>query len=244
VERVSGMTMNNQHTEQRDLLKTCVFCGKTGDVTDDHIPPKNIFPPPRPSNLITVPACQKCNSSTSKDEEYFRLKLCMSQEVGDHPEARKNRDIIFRSLYRKEAKGLKNSFVQDVRKVQLRTSGGLYLGKRYIFDVDLKRIFNVVEKIVRGLYYHEKGYKLDDGCEVDVHSNDTLMDNSPEVLEDIKEKILTPLSSKIPVILGTQTFSYRFQIMDEDPRFSVWLLTFYGNVSFLSLTGPQREEKD
>lgn len=229
---------------QQSLSKVCVFCGETNNVTDDHVPPKNIFPPPRPNNLITVPACIKCNSIISKDEEYFRLKLCMNQEVGDHPDAKRNREIIFRSLYRQEAKGLRNSFMKDTRKVQLKTPGGLYLDKRYIFDVDTERIFRVVKKIIRGLYYHETGNRLDNNCEVDVHSNDTLSDNSPEILQDLQNKILIPLSNKTPTIIGRQTFSYRFHIADENSYFSVWILTFYGNVNFLSFTGTQSDEYD
>ena len=104
--------------QQPEIEKVCIYCGSTENLTDEHIPPKNIFPKPRPNNiqLVTVPACKECNRGYSKDDEYFRLTLCMSQNVGDNPEARKNRDIIFRSLYRSDAKGFRNSFVKAIGK--------------------------------------------------------------------------------------------------------------------------------
>lgn len=38
----------------------------------DHIPPKGFFPPPKPSNLITVPCCEPCNASYARDDEAVR----------------------------------------------------------------------------------------------------------------------------------------------------------------------------
>jgi hypothetical protein len=60
----------------------CAYCGSTSELTDDHIPPKNLFPKPRPENIITVKACKICVKDTSKDDEYFRMNrfslLCVA----------------------------------------------------------------------------------------------------------------------------------------------------------------------
>src|SRR5208283_2514674 len=53
----------------------CLYCGRVRPLTRDDVPPKNLFPKPRPSNLITVPSCQKCNQSFMLDDEYFRLVI-------------------------------------------------------------------------------------------------------------------------------------------------------------------------
>jgi len=208
-------------------------------VTDDHAPPRNIFPKPRPSDLITVPACLNCNASTSKDEEYFRLKLCLGEQVGDNAAARKNRATIFRSLERPQAAGLRRSLVSDIRTVQVRTPAGIYLGRRLAFDVDIERIFRVVEKTVRGLFFNETGQRLHPGYEVRVHSDDTLRDEPAEVLEEWRQTIIIPLAHKTAKVIGNGTFSYRFHVTGEDPFLSVWALTFYSKVSFLCLTGPR-----
>ena len=38
----------------------------------DHVPPEQMLQKPPPPNLWTVPACTECNTSYSRDEEYFR----------------------------------------------------------------------------------------------------------------------------------------------------------------------------
>ena len=58
----------------------CVYCGGTDDLTDDHVPPKTIFPKPRPSGLITVRSCKKCNCGSSRDDEHFRMMLCLRHD--------------------------------------------------------------------------------------------------------------------------------------------------------------------
>lgn len=226
-----------------DLMRSCAYCGSRQDVTRDHVPPKNVFSKPRPSDLITVPACRSCNSSASKDDEYFRLKLCTSDLVGNHPAAKNNRATIFRSLNRPQAHGLRKSFLSDIHTVQLRTQGGLYLGKRLAFDVSIERIHRVVERTVRGLFFHETSQRLPSDYDVDVHSNDTLREESKEVIEELRRNILIPLAQMSPNIIGEGAFFYRFHIIDEDPFFSVWALTFYGQVPFLALTGPHNRYK-
>lgn len=62
--------------------RICVYCGRPEGGTDDHIPPENLFGKPRPPDLIKVPACLTCNRSCSKDDEYFRLKVGLNQDVG------------------------------------------------------------------------------------------------------------------------------------------------------------------
>src|SRR6266446_2126634 len=53
----------------------CYLCGATDRLTRDHIPPKGLFPRPRPSNLHTLPCCEPCNNRASADDEYFRLAV-------------------------------------------------------------------------------------------------------------------------------------------------------------------------
>lgn len=53
-------------------IKWCYLCHGTENMTSDHVPPKNLFPEPRPTNLITVPCCTKCNAEYSKLDEQFR----------------------------------------------------------------------------------------------------------------------------------------------------------------------------
>ena len=53
-------------------MEVCFNCGSRQNITRDHIPPKGFFNAPIPTNLITVPCCESCNSSFSNDDEAFR----------------------------------------------------------------------------------------------------------------------------------------------------------------------------
>lgn len=218
----------------------CAYCGSQNNLERDHVPPKNLFPRPRPRKLISVPSCSKCHSDTSKDDEYFRIKVCLRNDAGDHPEARANWDSIFRSLNMKEAKGLKKSFLSDIRPVQLRTPAGLYVGSGLAYDVDMIRIRRVVERTLRGLYFAESCQPLGLSNGVTVLMSEDLKNQQTEVVNKLTQTILNPLAAMAPKVIGDNVLSYRFQIMEEDPAVSVWGFTFFDRVSFLCLTDPQR----
>jgi 5-methylcytosine-specific restriction endonuclease McrA len=61
----------------------CGYCGAPGTTTD-HVPSRKFFPRPRPSDLVTVPACARCNNKTSADEEYF-LNIMMAHVAAEGP---------------------------------------------------------------------------------------------------------------------------------------------------------------
>ena len=67
----------------------CIYCEENLGLTRDHIPPKELFPNPRPSNLITVPCCERCRSEQSLDDEYFITIVANSGRSQYHPAANK-----------------------------------------------------------------------------------------------------------------------------------------------------------
>lgn len=60
--------------EQRQNL--CVYCGKAGLITDDHVFPKAIFRQ-LDNEMITVPACFLCNQTKSLDDCDLRNYIVM-----------------------------------------------------------------------------------------------------------------------------------------------------------------------
>jgi len=196
----------------------CAFCGSSDDLRDDHVPPKNLFPKPRPNDLITVPAYANCHSSTSKDDEYFRIKICFRNDAGNHPGARANWGSILRSLNREQAKGFRK--------------------QRTGYNVDLNRVRRVVERTVRGLYFAESGNPLGLNNEVRVYSNDDLEGQAQDVIDQLRQMVLTPLVTYSPKVIGNNVFLYRHHIIEENPVCSVWGVSFYEQVPFLAMTGP------
>ena len=57
--------------QSEEMSKCCVYCGSTGPLADDHVLARVVFTEPRPSNLITVPACSAYNHRFSRQDEQF-----------------------------------------------------------------------------------------------------------------------------------------------------------------------------
>jgi hypothetical protein len=219
----------------------CAYCGSVDKLTIDHVPPKNLFPKPRPPDLIKVLACIRCHSHTSKDDEYFRIKICMKDDVKSHPATSTVLDTVFRSLLKSNAAGLRKRVLSDMQWVNLRTTSGLYIGRRFGYSVDLNRIRSVLERTIRGLYFVELGKPLGLNNEVRVFTDGDIELQPNDVLEQLKQGILKPLSTCSPKVIGNGVFSYRHQIVKENPLLSVWLLLFYGGFPALAMTGPLRQ---
>jgi hypothetical protein len=124
---------------------TCVFCGGIA-TTRDHVPPRNLFIPPRP-RLITVPACETCNGSTSAFEDEFRVYVGV-KDGPDTPE--------WFEFWRK---GGHRAVHQNDRLRRNLSNLGLYArspfgGYGQTFRWPRENHHKVIEKITRGLYYH------------------------------------------------------------------------------------------
>jgi hypothetical protein len=220
--------------------ESCAYCGSTENVTADHVPPKNIFSRPLPSDLITVPACEKHNRGASLDDEYFRERLSLSEQSGDHPAACSSRETSMRALNRPEAPGLRGAMIRDLRIVDASSSGGVLLGRRVAFDVDLDRIHGVVERTIRGLYWYVTRARVPEDYRVIVHGNDSLCQERPELLAEFQQRFVVPLSQVPEFVIGNGAFSYRHLIADDDRRSVIWALMFYGKVPFIGIVAPER----
>ena len=219
--------------KRRTLDEKCVYCGKQGELTDDHIPPKNLFPEPRPSNLITVPSCSDCNVGASKDDEYFRLVLSMRHDTGDHPSVHGVQPSVIRSLAREKAVGLRTAVFDSISLRNVHTKSGIYLGQEYFSDVDLSRLDRVAVRIVRGLFFHEFNVRLPVDRGVIAYSVDGFKD--PSAVEKNK-RMIEEVTRQKPRVIGDKVFAYWFQSFSEDPNFTVWVLLFYERVAFICFT--------
>lgn len=210
-------------------LGICTYCGESGKRTDDHIPPKNLFPDPKPSDLITVPCCEACNRDASLDDEYFRLVTVFRHDVAGHPAARARWPSVFRSLDKPQKLRFRTAFLRTLRPVRLRSRAGLHLGESGVFQTDVRRVSNVIDRITRGLYYHEFRKRLPRTTEVLVLSDVDL--NDPEQLSMVQGFSGLPAKS-----VGEGVFSYRYIAPEEDSATTAWLFIFYENYAVISIT--------
>lgn len=219
----------------------CVYCGRILPITKDHVPPRSLFASTRRYNLIKVPSCKEChgeNKQVSQDDEYFRLMLTLRHDVADHPDAKEILPTVMRSLEKPDKIGFRNSLLKNLQKRDLMSRGGLYLGKAATLNVDLNRIYRVLERVIKGLFYHEKGYRLPDNYMVNIYSDSEMETLTEDARNKLKVDIIQPLASKTPHTVGNDVFSYRVAFTDVDPNTSAWVLIFYQNVFFLCVTLP------
>jgi len=204
--------------------KNCCLCGKPAE-TQDHIPPKGLFDKPRPTNLISVPACTECNSSFSKDDEYFRWFVATAST--EEPAAEKLIDNRILPRFRKRP-ALLNQIQKSVISVDIYSDGGIFLGHSPAFKFDRPRIQKVVEKIVKGLYWHNEGCRLSDNYFV----KDFILDPKPPS-EEIRKAVL---SLPFAAVGKGKVFCYHRCKYSKDDGIAAWFLWFFMKTLILAIT--------
>lgn len=213
----------------------CVYCGRVGIVTRDHIPPKNLFSKPRPDNLITVPSCVPCNKGCERDDEYFRLMLIMRVDVGSHPEYDNLWPVVYRSLERRRDHGLTIGLLKNVNLSEMRSPSGLYY-QLPTYNVSLERLDRVAKRITTGLFYHEFRRRLPDGYSAVAYGDSGF--TSSLASEEATRSLCSNLLVNPPTTIGANVFSYWIKGANDNPNTTACLLEFFGSVRFLCLTLP------
>ncbi len=203
----------------------CIYCSATNLIpTRDHVPPKCLFPKPRPLNLVTVPACPTCNQSFKLDDEYFRLMVAGEAAYRDPVATRLWAERVMPNT----GLGLRRAVLSQARLCEVRTPGGLYVGRAAQIGFNSLRIRRVVERIAVGLMWHHYRQRLTPGVTVEAHYRPDL---AP--LTEI-------LTSSNLVNIGDTVFKYRYCRAWDAPDSSLWGFQFYGRAHFIvTMQGPR-----
>jgi len=209
----------------------CLYCGKRPATTRDHVIPTCLFPRPRPSNMITVPACQPCNDAKAACDGYFR-DLCIVDLFYD-PGDGVTRDV-YDAVLRADRRGrslVGRAARAHARQEPLYTRRGISLGRHSTLPVDEWRVTTLLSMIVRGLYYTCSGTRLRDDVVIEILRLDSLTIN--EFLADLAQ--YTPMG---PLGIGTKVFSFMVLHGQEDASVTYWVLRFYGGIFYSVATTP------
>jgi len=221
------MDQQDVHTDEtpRRCEQICAICGVAVATTRDHVPPKGIFAEPRPSDLVTVPACEACNADGSKYDESFRVHL--SLDVGTEVPAtqRLRTDGAMRTMARNRK--LTRQILESLEPTWLTTRGGIITGKGYRGKWDSEAHDRVIKRTTRGLYFHHFGEVLGAKADVVVHP---FASPTPKMLEAAKEY---PGAS-----IGGDALIYRYGRAVDGPLYSIWLFQFYGRHWAMASTRP------
>lgn len=217
-------------SKQRSVRGTCTYCGRTREITDDHVPPQNIFPSPRPPDLITVPACRQCNQGSSREDEYFRIAILGPAALHD-PRARKLWDGpvvrgLRRSILERKA-SFAIEFEASLREFEERDSQGRVIGVSRARMISKERLDPTVERIVRGLLSREYDeYRPSDDVGFNIEIG-LVRNRDPEGLA---KRLLH--GNAVARSVATGIFQYWHYAAHGGPNRSDWLLTFYRTIGF------------
>jgi hypothetical protein len=205
-----GVASNRIMTKQ-----LCAICGVREAVTKDHVPPRGIFVKPRPSNLIKVPACFTCNNDASDLDEQFRVYLGLHVGGSGGPGEKLFKEEALRTL--KHNKNLQRKILRGIEPVNLATPGGIIYDRGYRVRWNSEVHDKVVERTIRGLYFHHYNRILGKQAHVKV-----------QWLRRISAEMAEMVEGWGIYSFGRGEVAYRYGRAEESSLDSVWVFQFYG----------------
>jgi hypothetical protein len=196
---------------------SCYLCGATDDLTRDHVPPENLFPPPRPGNLITVPCCQRCNKSFDLDDEAFRVFA--SSVLGRSPAgARIWKEGVVGSSFRRSPR-LRANVARHLTTLTVKTARGNFDALGILIPED--RAVRYLVRLTKGLTRH---------FDPSIDYNDATFDvtqlaPTPETFRLLMRTF--PYAQR-----GEGVFSFWRGFKDDDTM-GLWVYAFYGALFFM-----------
>jgi len=212
----------------------CVYCGKPGVLTIDHIPPKSLFPKEAHGYLLKVPSCDGCNRGASKDDEYLRTMIALSGKG----ERTKSLDVLsaaaIRSFARPEAAGFRESILRGVREEFVPGPAGLYI-QAFFGDADLSRFDRVIARIVKGIFFSERGAPLRSDYKIVSYSMAGLTKMPAKVGLQL-QALIEALIAGAPKQIAGPEFMYWSDYNSTDINQSLWMIVIHQHHFFIGWT--------
>jgi hypothetical protein len=230
------MTMSKPETPR---ISTCTYCGEQKPVTADHVPPKNLFDRPFPPNLLTVPACFDCNGGFTKDDEYFRIALTVTDKAKGQRAREAVLPTVMRGINSTKAGRFRATLLSGTQIAPRYSPSGLFLGNQRAIAFEGARIDRVARRIVQGLFFQVKGHRLPDDHAINVlpvRRFRELASLHPEL--DLALREFVGLIAAEPLTEYGDVFGYRWAQSPNGPSNTMWLLYFYEQLEFYCTTFP------
>ncbi len=204
----------------------CYICGRSGNLTDDHLPPRGFFPPNDRQNLITAPLCSTCHSPLKKTDEAMRVWLAAA---GSRSPAGqwiwKNK--VLGSTFRRSPKLLSNIQQRHFRPIFSQTDNREILAG--IFTMPQGRAIPFIRRLTKGFLYK---FYPDYDYFPDFFTVDYRLP-TPEVVE-ITMQLAQNLSQ---VKTGNGVFRVWHGITADSRDAGAWIHLFYDSACFLRFHG-------
>lgn len=207
-------------------IKKCVYCGEEKETTRDHVISRNLFHQYNLKKPIIVFSCAECNKGFSLDEEYFRIFVCsLALEHSRHASA-----LFFskikRSIQRRPKIGYK--IMNQMELVDVYTKSRIWIGKRtkiHITKEDWNRYFNILNKYIKGLFFHKFKKILPNKYKIKHFYGE---ENMREQLKHINKWNFD----------NEEIFAYGFNFIPNTFK-SIWATIFYDSIFFISCVATE-----
>jgi hypothetical protein len=219
----------------RNRKGICAYCGRERKLTRDHVPPRVLFSKPFPHDMLTVPACDECNHSFKRDDEYTATVIGLDVRAAPHRDVIGKMSEMARSLQYPEARGLAKYLASHTEPSPILGVNGAHIGK---LTQDLRRINATGERIIRGLYYVERRRPVAPDARILIESRNNI-ELSDEILllavqayEASKDRSTREVGKAFSYAVG----------FDNDR--SVWVLMVYGYFFWFATVGDDPYENE
>jgi hypothetical protein len=201
----------------------CYLCGSRDGLTRDHVPPKGLFPKPRPTNLPTIACCFRCNNGAAKDVEYFRLAtslLLNRNKQGDRAWSR----VRESTLKATRIKPLIEELRRGMKPTTIATEGGVLLP-----GTEIPVRADVIARVVARLTL---GFVRLTHPEVDTQSLDMEVTHIHQfklrsIVKSGVAKVFTPYS------IGDGVYRHWRAVSKTDTDFGMFVHVFYDAAAWL-----------
>jgi hypothetical protein len=221
-----------RHAKQR--TGECVYCGKEGPINQDHIPPKALFPKKEWPGLLKIPSCYCCNNGASKDDEYLRTMIALSAKGKSDESLKLLSEAAVRSLARPEAVNFRRAILGNLKETFVYDPAGIVVPATF-GNVDLSRFDKVIARIIKGLFFKERGQRLPSNYVVENYSTEGLKKVPRAEGKRLAEQIKGVIASDPKEIVGPQ-FLYWSQYSESDLNLSFWVILIHRHHSFIGWT--------
>lgn len=191
----------------------CYICGKPNADSDDHIPPKCLFPKRFNKAIPNVPAHRNCNSQYSNEDTYLRDCFTLSCAHNNNIAKEVYYDTVVRSWTKPEA----NKYWKYMKSQFLRIKSPYPNTEMYC--VDANRIKSQVCRISRGLFY----YKYKAPMNLDLFLDAQMIEPDP---------ILVDIVNLIGNSIVNNSFKYLIAIPHPEIVLGKVVMCFYNKIWF------------
>lgn len=176
--------------------------------------------------MVTVPACFQCNSGASRYDESFRTYLSLHVGITDQRRLQLFNNTLSSLNHNRR---LLNEVLGSSQKIPFTTPAGIFVGNglRVIWN---SRVHDaVVERCIRGLYYHHFGSVLADQAKISVQ----WLRKVPLAPAEMRKLTL--------IVIAADQFTYHFARSPDEPLRSIWIFNFYGRHFASGYTEPRND---